>query len=278
MTPLASVDPESDEVVYLSTLPLPDTVLDTFASVSHRLRVLQIPADSPSDVPAELWQNVQVLHTNNVLPSPEAAPRLSWVQLDTAGVDHVVSHAVWTQTSIPVTTIGGVSAPWTAEYAVMMLLAFSHRLPEMLRLQRTHTWPSFEDRWRLFLPAPLAGATVTVVGFGRIGRAIGALCTAHGMRVIGVARHPGVGENPGDDGLSEPGALELAEGSSSAKRRPDGTTVVGTDKLTEALSRSSYAVVALPLTEQTRSIVGAEQIAAMPRGAVLVNVSRWHRR
>lgn len=272
MTPAA---PPSGDVVYLSTLELPKAVLDAFASVSPRLRVHQVPSSSSADVPSELWRAVQVLHTNNVLPSLEAVPKLAWVQLDTAGVDHVTNHAIWTQTSVPITTIGGVSAPWTAEYAVMMLLAFSHRLPEMLRLQATRTWPSFQERWRLFLPAAVSGATVTVVGFGRIGRAIGARCTALGMHVIGVTRNLSPrGSRENNSSTRDP--LELGTAASVSPREPGvgEVTVVGTQMLTEALSRSDYAVVALPLTDETRLLVGPEQINAMPRGAVLVNVSR----
>lgn len=71
-------------------------------------------------------------------------PRLAWVQLDTSGIDHVVSHPIWTDGAIPVTTIGGVSARWTAEYVVMMLLVARHPLSgSSIRLG----WVSWWEIW-----------------------------------------------------------------------------------------------------------------------------------
>jgi phosphoglycerate dehydrogenase-like enzyme len=240
----------TDDVVYLSTLQLPDATLAQFGGVSPRLHVIQQPCTTADEIPAELWQKIQVLHTSTALPDPSIAPRLAWVQLDTAGVDHVVRHPIWTQTAIPVTTIAGVSGRWTAEYVVMMILAASHRLPQMLELQRTRTWPTFAERWRRFLPADLHRATCTIVGFGQIGRAVGELCAALGMDVIGIRRTP-------------------------AESGPGGwATVAGPDELPAALGRSDYVVVSVPLTPQTRMLLDRSAIEAIKPGAMLINVAR----
>jgi phosphoglycerate dehydrogenase-like enzyme len=254
------------EVVYLSTLALPDSMLARFRAVSPRLRIVQQPCTAAGQVPDELWRQVQILHTNTTLPDPRQAPRLSWVQLDTAGIDHLAGHPIWTETAIPVTTIGGVSGRWTAEYVLMMLLAASHRLPRMLDLQRARTWPSLEDRWATFLPGQLAGTTCTIIGFGRLGQAIGELCLALGMHVIGIRRNAGAAGSGGAVGTggaagpAGPGAGQL--------------TVAGPEALPGALGRSASVVVAVPLTPATRMLLSRALIEAIQPGAFLVNVSR----
>jgi phosphoglycerate dehydrogenase-like enzyme len=225
------------EVVYLSTLRLPDATLARF-----------------SEVPDEMWRRVQVLHTSTTLPEPAQAPRLAWVQLDTSGIDHVVGHPLWTDSSIPVTTIGGVSARWTAEYVVMMLLAARHRLPQMLELQRARDWPSLSDRWDTFLPAPTVGTTCTIVGYGHLGRAIGTMCAAIGMEVVGIRR------TAGPQARDESGNGQL--------------TVAGPEELRSALARSDAVVVSVPRTPATTFLLDRAMIEAIRPGAFLVNVSR----
>ena len=76
-------------VRYLSTLAFDDTWLDEVRRQVPSCRVEQITAEKPGDVPDEVWREIEVLHTSAVLPDPDLAPRLRWVQLDTSGVDHV---------------------------------------------------------------------------------------------------------------------------------------------------------------------------------------------
>lgn len=256
--------PECDlgQTVYLSTLNFAPEWLDDLRTLSPQLRVIQHTCASAADIPGDLWREVHVLHTNQVLPHPEQAPNLSWVQLDTSGIDHIVDSAIWRNTSIPVTTIGGVSARWIAEYIVMMLLAFSHRLPDLLDLQRHHHWPDPADRWRLFLPSPLAGTTVVIVGFGRIGRATGTMCAALGMHVVGVRR-------AADDTLPGPELPPIGTGFV-----PGSLREVASQALPEVVADADFVVVTAPLTAQTRGLLSRPVIEAMKPGAAMVNVSR----
>jgi phosphoglycerate dehydrogenase-like enzyme len=251
------------EVLYLSTLHFPQEWLDDLRKVSPRLRVIQRPCESADEIAADVWREVQILHTSHVIPDPARAPRLAWVQLDTSGVDHITDRPIWRDTTVPITTIGGVSARWIAEYVVMMMLAFSHRLPSILEHQKLRTWPEPADRWSLFSPAPIAGATVAIIGFGRIGRATGTLCAALGMRVIGVRRATGGG------GGARPADPLIGEGF------PAGSvTEVSSQALGGVLPSADVVVVTVPLTPHTRGLLDRPALESLKLGAVLVNVSR----
>ena len=95
-----------------------------------------------------------------------------------------------------VTNARGVFSRPIAEYVLMMILAVSRRLPQLLELQRERTWQPLEG-------AELRDVTVGIVGLGSIGRAVGALATAFGCRVVAVAggrRRRGHGRRrPADD-------------------------------------------------------------------------------
>lgn len=127
-----------------------------------------------------------------------------------------------------------------AEHALALLLAVSRQVTvrdaEMRR-----------GEWRSVGPAPrrVAGATVGVVGLGRIGRRMAGLCAALGADVLGY--------DP-IDGPPVPGVSRVG--------------------LEELLRRSDYVSVHVPLAEQTRHLIRAETLALMKPGAVLINTSR----
>jgi phosphoglycerate dehydrogenase-like enzyme len=254
----------SEPIRYLSTLALPEEWLARLRSAVPDLDVRQIAATTPDDVPDEVWQGVHVLHTSGVFPEPALVPDLRWIQLDTSGVDHVLGTDLWAG-PVPITTIGGVSPVPLAEYVLWAILGAAHRLPAMLEVRAARAWPDPVTRWRRFLPAPLAGATVVVVGYGRIGREIGRRVRAHGMSVVGVSRS-GRPRTPQHD--------ELHADFSPRPDEPDETLVVGPDRLAEVFAQADYAVVVLPLTPQTRGLVDENAIQALKPGAVVVNVAR----
>lgn len=249
---------------YLSTLSFADDWLDAVRAVSADVAVEQIPAEKASDVSDDVWAQVDVLHTSAVLPEPAAAPRLRWVQLDTSGVDHLRDHAMWTA-PVEVTTIGGISPVPLAEYAMFAVLGMAHRLPAMLAVRARREWPSAAQRWQRLLPVPLDGATVVVLGYGRIGRQIGRLARAHGMTVVGVNR-TGAPFGSAD-------RARFADFSRGAAE-DDPAEVVAVDRLHEVLPRADFLIVVTPLTEHTRGLVGAAELAALKPGAVLINVAR----
>src|SRR5262249_37574725 len=103
-------------------------------------------------------------------------------------------------------------------------------------------------RWRPVNPRRLRGATIAMLGLGDIGQTIARAGRAFGMTVIGVNR--------------------------SGRRVPGVSRVYPSGQLAAALARADFAVVTLPLTAETRGLVGRRELAAMKPTAWLVNVGR----
>jgi phosphoglycerate dehydrogenase-like enzyme len=238
-------------------MPFPDDLLDRLRSVSPRLVVRQHNAPSADEVPPELWDQVEVLYTFTAIPDLTRAPKLRWVQLHSAGANHLLDTPLWAS-DVTITTTSGIHAPPIAEYALMMMLALAHRLPRMLYYQTRSEWPS--HRWRKFVPDELRGATVGVVGYGSIGREIGRLARAFGMQVLGV--HRGAG--------SESARYELP--ALSGGDEPD--RLYTSDQLAEMLRECDYVVLTVPYTSATRHLIDRRALRAMKPTAVLINVAR----
>jgi phosphoglycerate dehydrogenase-like enzyme len=159
-----------------------------------------------------------------------------------AGIDHLPKETLREQ-GIRVTNAGGIHAPGIAEQAIGNMLVFARRLHEGWRRKQ-------RSEWRHFQSGEFTDSTVTVVGLGSIGEAV--VQRLQGMEVdtIGVRYTPEKG-GPTDE-------------------------VVGFDEdaIHDALSRSEYVVVACPLNDLTRGLIGEAELATMPPEAVLVNTAR----
>ena len=100
------------------------------------------------------------------------APRLRWVHSATSGVERALTPSARDR-SITVTNARGVFSRPIAEYVLMLILAVSRRLPQLLELQRERTWQPLQG-------VELREVTVGIVGFGSIGRAVASLAGAFG--------------------------------------------------------------------------------------------------
>ena len=183
------------------------------------------------------------------------APRLTWVHSATSGVERALTPAS-RERALVVTNARGVFSRPIAEYVLMMILAVSRRLPQLLELQRERTWQPLEG-------TELRDVTVGVVGFGSIGRTVATLATSFGCRVVAVRRHSELESTPrsADD-----------EGLSAAKLRLD--RVGGPETLPELLAESDFIVLAAPLTPETEDLINADTLAMVKPGAWLINVAR----
>src|SRR4029078_4411130 len=123
------------------------------------------------------------------------APHLAWVPSATSVAERALTPAALERGRV-VTNARGVFSRPIAEYVLMMILSVSRRLPQLLELQRERTWEPpggaglRDARWDGSWP-PVGGAgrravPVAMVGLGSIGRAVGALATAFGCRVVAV--------------------------------------------------------------------------------------------
>ena len=200
-------------------------------------------------------------------------PRLVWVHSASAGVERVLTRA-GRERGLVITNARGVFSRPIAEYVMMMILAVSRRLPQLLELQHERTWQPLEG-------AELRDVTVGIVGLGSIGRAVGALATAFGCRVIATRRRSEAGAAPAGppDGSTDKdetatagpaggGPDELPLGGMMLDR------VLGPDGLPELLAESDFVVLAAPLTPETEGMINDETLAQVKPGAWIINVAR----
>jgi phosphoglycerate dehydrogenase-like enzyme len=183
------------------------------------------------------------------------APRLTWVHSASAGVERALTPAA-RERGIVITNARGVFSRPIAEYVLMMILAVSRRLPGLLELQRERTWQPLEG-------VELRDVTVGIVGLGSIGRAVGALATAFGCRVVAVRRRSDAGSRPtGTDDESRAFGEVMLE------------RVGGPETLPQLLAESDFVVLAAPLTPETEDMIDEAALAAMKPSAWLINVAR----
>src|SRR5687768_11535477 len=110
-------------------------------------------------------------------------PNLKWVHSATAGVERVLTPTAL-ERGLAITNARGVFSDPIAEYVLMMILAVSRRLPQLLELHREKTWQPLEGR-------EMSDLTIGVVGLGSIGRRVAELAVTYGSRVIAIRRHTG---------------------------------------------------------------------------------------
>ena len=164
------------------------------------------------------------------------------------------------QSDVLVTTTSGIHATPIAEYVLASMLAHRWRVPLWTRCQREGEWP--EGRWNLYARPELRDSVLGIVGYGSIGREVGRLGQAFGMRVLALRRTPGRAEK--GYALAETGDRE---GSVPAR-------FFQPQNLCEMLAECDYVVVALPSTPDTYHTIGEVELRAMKPSAYLVNIAR----
>lgn len=170
-----------------------------------------------------------------------AADSLRWIHVAAAGVDALLFDEL-RDSDVRITNARGVFDGPIAEYVLACVLAHDKRLHETEALQRA-------GRWRHRETTRVAGRRALVVGTGGIGRATARLLRAVGLDVRGAGRRP-----RDDD--------------------EDFGTVLDSAHLAEHLGEVDHLVMVAPLTEATRGMLGAAELAALPDGAHVVNVGR----
>ncbi len=248
------------EIVVLSAMRFTDELLDKLKAVSPRLVLKQCTCHDAEEVEQALEDSVEILYTFYLPADLSRAPELKWVQLHTAGVDHLLDHPLM-RSDILLTTASGIHATPIAEYVFASILAFSRRVPQMLYYQSRREWP--QGRWNLFARPELRDRTLGIIGYGSIGREVGRIARCFGMRVVATKRSV---SQMRDVGYAVQGTGDR-EGALLDEAFPP-------ERLSEMLSLCDYVVVAVPLTPETRKLIGEAELRAMKPSAYLVNISR----
>lgn len=178
---------------------------------------------------------------------PEVAPRVRWIQATSSGIGPFVERMGYARRmpGTVITRASGVHAQPLAEFCMMVMFVFRKGLHRVLRDQE-------RKHWERYAGTDLEGKTLVVVGLGGVGREVVRVAKAFRMRVIGVDR-PGFRYDPATIPLDE---------------------LRTSDELHAVLGRAEHLVLIAPHTPETEGMIGARELALLPRGAVLINIAR----
>lgn len=203
------------------------------------------PVSTPADLPERL-RDAEVVISNKVplnAATLAACPQLKLILVAATGANNIDLQAARTQ-GITVANCQGYGTASVAQHTLMLLLALAGSLADYQRAIRDGAWQRASQFCLLDFPiTELSGKTLGMLGHGELGGAVARLAEAFGMRVL-------FGALPGRPARSD--------------RLP----------LAELLPQVDALTLHCPLTEQTRNLIGAEQLALMKPGALLINTAR----
>jgi len=171
------------------------------------------------------------------------APNLRLVCIAATGTNNVDLVAAG-ELGIAVTNVVRYATPAVVQHVFALILALTTRLPEYRERIRSGGWQLSDQFCLLDYPIrELAGRSIGIVGYGELGQAVGRVAEAFGMELL------------------------IAE-------RPGGTARPGRVPLRELLPRVDVLSLHCPLTEATRELIGADELALMKADALLINTAR----
>ncbi|MGY4712617.1 2-hydroxyacid dehydrogenase [Mycolicibacterium sp. CBM1] len=219
-----------------------DNVLEIVGSESDWLDIRWCHEDDDDTLHRELPDAEVIWHVLRPLSGEDLrrAPRLRLVHKLGAGVN-TIDVATATELGVAVANMPGANAPSVAEGTVLLMLAALRRLPELDRTTRQgRGWPTDPSLGETV--RDIGSCTVGLVGYGNIARRVETIVHAMGAAVL------------------------------HTSTRDDGTA--GWRSLPGLLTESDIVSLHLPLTPETRELIGPRALATMKTHAVLVNTSR----
>jgi len=240
--------------------------MKVLVSIQQRVPQWQIPADGVATLRARCPHIEFIYATSDeerarglvacdaaftwILTADECAtaPKLRWLHTPAVAIETLCLPELFAR-GVVVSNTRGVQAVAIAEHTLAVVLALAKQLPFVLEHQRHAHWAQNDFRGPR-LPWLLQGRTLGLVGVGTIGSEIASRARAFGMRVVALRQRSDQPAVAGVEQMFGPGDLEVF------------------------LRQTNVLVIAAPLTAQTLGLIGAAQIAALPKGAVIVNVGR----
>ncbi len=232
------------------TRSLPGTALDELRQAGYQVEVWPEFTAPPREVLLERVRGAAGLITMledrvDAQLMDAAGPQLKVIAQYAVGLDNVDLEAA-KKRGIVVTHTPGVLTDATADLAFALLAAAARRVVEGHDYVRRGEWKTWHPE--LLLGPELHGATVGVVGFGRIGQAFARRARGFEMKVLYASRRP----------------------------KPEAEAALAAEhvELDELLARADFVSLHTPLTPETHHLMNAERLARMKEGAVLVNTAR----
>ena len=174
----------------------------------------------------------------------DAAKNLRFIGVCSTGLNHI-DRAAAEKRGIIIRNAPGMNANGVAELTICKMLELARStIQSNYEVQDRRQWNKYR-----YLGVELAGKTVGIIGFGSIGQRVGELCRVFGMQVLAYNPH------------GRPGEYFTARGAEAAD-------------LDTILRRSDFITIHAPLTDETRGMIGAQEIVKMKVGAFVINMSR----
>lgn len=204
---------------------------------------------TPTQLTAERIGDAEIVFTNKTLIDGsimEACPNLRYIGLFSTGYN-VIDLKYAANRGITVTNIPDYSTDAVAQHVFALLLSFTNRVSEHNQRVQEGEWTSSKDFCFYDKLTELAGKTMGLVGFGRIGQRVAAIAHAFGMNILVYSK--------------------------TVRPAPDGVTVRFVDFDT-LMSESDVVSLHCPLFDQTRGMMNAEAFSKMKPTAILINTAR----
>lgn len=204
---------------------------------------------TPAHLIAERIGDAEIVYTNKTPLTAEtlvACPNIQFIGVLATGYN-VVDIAAAKARGIVVTNIPGYSTAAAAQFAIALLLEICSHVGHHSDAVHAGRWEKSADFTFWDFPLiELCGKTIGIIGFGRIGQAVGRIAAAFGMKVLAYSRS----QNAQCDAPFRYVSLE------------------------ELLSNSDVISLHCPLTDKTQSMINRERIAKMKSGVILINNGR----
>lgn len=171
------------------------------------------------------------------------APKLKWIQAMSAGVERMLTDDI-RESAVVMTNVSGIHAIPIAEFVIGTMLMFVKHSPLYFQLKS-------EKKWERIRTGILNSKTLGIVGLGSLGREIARLSKAFDMKVLATRRS-----------AKEVGQAENVD------------VVFPLKQLHEMLGESDFVVLSLPLTAESRGLIGEAELRAMKSSAYLINIAR----
>jgi phosphoglycerate dehydrogenase-like enzyme len=175
-----------------------------------------------------------------------AAKNVRWIQSSSTGINPYLAIPELVESEVLLTSARGAHSVCLAESVMAMILAQTRGIVDCMRLAAEHKWSGRGIRPKLL---ELRGATMGIIGFGSVGRALAKRAQAFEMQILAIDVFP----NDKPEYVAELWAL---------------------DRLDDLLRQSDYVVITVPYTPETDAMIAEEQFALMKESAMLVLISR----
>jgi D-2-hydroxyacid dehydrogenase (NADP+) len=203
------------------------------------------------DVPALAEQIVDADALCSMRITPDlfgAATKLKWIHSVAAGIGGLMIPEVLAS-DVVITNARGIFSTVMAEHTLGMMLAFSRRLLDSYRYQQHRQWAratlgELEPRM-----GEISGKTLSIIGYGSIGREIARRARGFGMRILALKKDPSTGGEDADQ-------------------------VFTLGQLHELLKDSDFVVLALPHTPDTKQVLGEAEFKVMKSSVYVINIGR----